>query len=93
MEAKQTILTTDWRQNKNFYIELPPGSGLRQTEEIVLFTNALDLWYSIENHLKRAKVKKEEVGDEFQIKQQGLLATTMKYWYWLRLLIFFYKVE
>ena len=39
-------------------------SGLRQTEEIVSFAKALDLWYSIEHHLKRAKVTKEEV-DEF----------------------------
>jgi len=36
-------------------------SGLRQTEEIVSFAKALDLWYSIEDHLKRAEVKKEDV--------------------------------
>ena len=35
-----------------------PEGGLRQTEEIVLLVNALDLWYNIEHHLKRAQVKK-----------------------------------
>ena len=34
---------------------------MRQTEEIVSLTKALDLWYTIEDHLKRAEVKKEDV--------------------------------
>ena len=36
--------------------------GLMQTDEPVLLARALDLWYSIEYHLKRAEVKEEDVG-------------------------------
>ena len=35
-----------------------------QTEELVLLARALDLWYSIEHHLKRAEMKEEDV-DQF----------------------------
>ena len=39
-------------------------SRLEQTEELVSLARALDLWYSIEHHLKRAEVKVEDV-DQF----------------------------
>ena len=38
-----------------------PQSGLRQTPQVDLLAKALDLWYDIEQHLKRAKVEEKEV--------------------------------
>ena len=35
--------------------------GLRQTPQVVALAKALDLWYVIEKHLKRAKVEEKEV--------------------------------
>ena len=47
-----------------------PESGLRQTPEVVSLAKALDLWYVIEKHLKRAKVnKKEAVGFSLEIEK------------------------
>ena len=37
---------------------------IMQTEDSVSLARALDLWYSIEHHLKRAEVEKEDV-DKF----------------------------
>ena len=37
-----------------------PESGVRQTPEVVSLAKALDLWYVIEKHLKRAKVNEKE---------------------------------
>ena len=47
-----------------------PESGLRQTEEIVSFANALDLCYSIKHHLKQAQLTKQEVnGFPFELEK------------------------
>ena len=47
-----------------------PASGLRQTPEVVSLTKALDVWYVIKKHLKRAKVDEKEVeGFPFQLEK------------------------
>ena len=41
--------------------------GLEQTTEIVSLARALDLWYHIEYHLKRAEVKVQDANDFLKV--------------------------